>query len=80
MLKDKKICEYKTDENGIMITPQVLPSGKYRLTEVDEAIDGYTWNKDSVEFEIDENTKLKTDNEEGIYLKQNLKIKEFLEI
>lgn len=78
MLKDKKICEYKTDENGIMITPQVLPSGKYRLTEVDEAIDGYTWNKDSVEFEIDENTKLKTDNEEGILFETKFENKRVL--
>lgn len=63
MVNDKKICEYKTDSNGIMITPKPLSSGKYKLTEVDEAIDGYTWNNESVLFEIDENTKLKTDNE-----------------
>jgi len=60
------ICEFKTDSNGIMITPNVLYSGKYRLEEVDQKIDGYLWNKESVTFEIDENSNLITDNENGI--------------
>ena len=60
------ICEFKTDSNGIMITPAVLYSGKYRLEEVDQKIDGYLWNSSSQEFEIDENSNLITDNEQGI--------------
>lgn len=78
MVNDKKICEYKTDSNGIMITPKPLSSGKYKLTEVDEAIDGYTWNNESVLFEIDENTKLKTDNEEGILFETKFENKRVL--
>ncbi len=66
MLNDKKICEYKTNSSGVMITPQILYSGKYKLVEVDEPIDGYTWNKESIEFEIDEKSNLITDNENGI--------------
>lgn len=78
MVNDKKICEYKTDSNGIMITPKPLSSGKYKLTEVDEAIDGYTWNNESVLFEIAENTKLKTDNEEGILFETKFENKRVL--
>lgn len=78
MVNDKKICEYKTDSNGIMITPKPLSSGKYKLTEVDEAIDGYIWNNESVLFEIDENTKLKTDNEEGILFETKFENKRVL--
>lgn len=78
MVNDKKICEYKTDSNGIMITPKPLSSGKYKLTEADEAIDGYTWNNESVLFEIDENTKLKTDNEEGILFETKFENKRVL--
>lgn len=83
LLNDKRICEYKTDSNGVMITPQVLYSGKYKLVEVDEPIDGYTWNSESVEFEIDENSKLKIDNEEGILFEtkfENKRVKGNLEI
>lgn len=78
MLNNNKICEFKTDSNGIMITPQVLYSGKYKLVEVDQAIDGYTWNSESVIFEIDENTKLKTDNEEGILFETKFENKRVL--
>ena len=78
MLNNNKICEFKTDSNGVMITPQVLFSGKYKLVEVDQAIDGYTWNNESITFEIDENTKLKTDNEEGILFETKFENKRVL--
>lgn len=60
------ICEYETDKNGEFITPTVLKSGTYKLEEVDQKIDGYLWNKESHEFTIDENSKLRTDSEYGI--------------
>ena len=60
------ICEFETDENGEFVTPNVLPSGKYLLEEVDQALDGYVWNKTSHEFEIGENAELITDSEYGI--------------
>ena len=60
------ICEYETDNNGVLITPYPLVSGKYKLEEVDQVIDGYLWNKESVEFEIGENANLITDNEYGV--------------
>ena len=62
----KTICEYETDENGILITPYPLFSGTYKLEEVDQVIDGYLWNKESVEFKINENTDLIKNNELGI--------------
>ena len=62
----KTICEFETDENGEFVTLDVLASGKYRLEEVDQVIDGYVWNKTSHEFEIGENAELITDSEYGI--------------
>ena len=59
-------CEFETDEDGEFTTPFVLNSGSYRLEEVDQAIDGYLWNKESHEFTIDENSNLRTDSEYGI--------------
>lgn len=78
MVNDKKICEYKTDSNGIMITPKPLSSGKYKLTEVDEVIDSYTWNNESIEFTIDEKSKLITNNEEGILFETKFENKKVL--
>ena len=62
----KTICEYETDENGEFITPSSLTHGKYRLEEIDQVVDGYLWNKNSHEFEIDENSNSITDSEYGI--------------
>lgn len=62
----KTICEFSTDENGILITPYPLLSGTYKLEEVDQPLDGYLWNRESVEFSIDEYANLTTDNEYGI--------------
>ena len=74
--KGETICEYKTDENGILITPYPLNSGKYKLEEVEQAIDGYVWNKESVEFEIGEEAELITDNEFGILFETKFSNKE----
>ena len=62
----KTYCEFMTDKNGVFMTPYPLSSGKYRLEEVDQVVDGYVWNKNSIEFEIDENSELINDNEYGI--------------
>ena len=60
------ICEYSTNELGEFITPYPLLSGKYKLEEIDQVIDGYLWNKESVEFEIGENSNFINDEELGI--------------
>ena len=72
------ICEFKTNSNGIMVTPNVLYSGKYILEEVDQKIDGYLWNSESIIFEIDENSNLITDNEEGILFETKFENKRVL--
>ena len=79
----KTICEYETDNEGILITPYPLFSGTYKLEEVDQVIDGYLWNKESVEFKIDENANLITDSEYGILFEttfENQKVKGSIEI
>lgn len=72
----QKVCEFKTDSNGVLITPYALKSGTYKLEEVDQAIDGYLWNKESVEFHIGENAELITDNEYGILFETKFKNKQ----
>ncbi len=64
--KAETLCEFETDDNGVLITPYPLISGKYILEEVDQVIDGYLWNKESQEFEIGENSNLITDNKYGV--------------
>ncbi len=79
----KTLCEFETDENGILITPYPLFSGTYKLEEVDQVIDGYLWNRESVEFRIDENSNLITDNEYGILFEtkfENKKVTGSIEI
>ena len=72
----KTIDTFETDENGILITPYPLESGTYFLEEVDQKIDGYLWNKNSVEFTIDENSKLVNDDEFGILYEVKFENKE----
>ena len=64
--KAETLCEFETDDNGVLITPYPLVSGKYQLEEVDQVIDGYLWNKESQVFEIGENSTLITDNKYGV--------------
>ena len=70
------VCEFETDNNGEFITPYPLSSGKYLLEEIDQKIDGYLWNQESVEFEIGENTQFITDNDNGILFETNFENKE----
>ena len=65
------ICTFETDENGEFITAYPLNTGTYKLQEVDQVIDGYLWNKESLEFTIDENSKLREDSEYGIIFDTN---------
>lgn len=60
------VCEYSTNELGEFITPYPLLSGKYKLEEIDQVIDDYLWNKESVEFEIGEKSNFINDEELGI--------------
>ncbi len=60
------IDKFCTNENGELITPYPLDSGKYKLEEVDQVIDKYLWNKESEDFTIGEDSKLINDNEFGI--------------
>lgn len=79
----KTLCEFDTDSNGILITPYPLLSGTYKLEEVDQVIEGYLWNKESIEFKIDENANLITDNEYGILFEttfENQRVKGSIEI
>ena len=41
----ENICVFETNKDGEFITPNALHSGKYRLEEIDQKIDGYLWNK-----------------------------------
>lgn len=60
-------CEYETDENGVLITPYPLNSGRYQLEEVDQVIYGYVWNSKPLLFTIDENADIKkTDDFDAI--------------
>ena len=59
-------CEFETNEYGEFTTPQPLNTGRYRLEEIDQVIDGYLWNNISHEFTIDEDSNLRTDSEFGI--------------
>ena len=66
--KKQKVCEYETNEDGEFTTPYALNSGKYRLEEVDQEIDGYLWNNEPIEFEVGENSQIIEDDEYGFTL------------
>ena len=66
--KKQKVCEYETNEDGEFTTPYALNSGKYRLEEVDQEIDGYLWNEEPIIFEVGENSQIVEDDEYGFTL------------
>ena len=51
----KVISEFKTDENGILITPLKLQAGNYKLVEV-SAPNGYLKDKEGLKFTIGNDT------------------------
>lgn len=57
---------FETDSNGVLITPYALKSGNYLLEEVDQVIDKYLWNKESVEFTVGEDAELYLDKDYGV--------------
>ena len=58
---NKVICEFETDENGVMITPLPLFGGDYIIEEI-KAPNGYLLSNKSVEFSIKENTEIIEDS------------------
>jgi uncharacterized surface anchored protein len=56
MTTNKVICEYITNEEGIMITPLPLSVGNYSLEETDTA-GNYLLNKETINFSINDNSK-----------------------
>ena len=62
----KTLDTFETDENGVLFTPYPLSSGTYRLEEIEQSIDGYLWNKESVEFFIGDRSTFISDNEYGV--------------
>lgn len=67
---------FETDASGVLITLYPLESGTYYLEEVDQKLDGYLWNDKSVEFTIDENSKLINDEVAGILTEVKFENKE----
>ena len=60
-----KLCEFKTDKNGILVTPNVLHAGNYELEEVDQKLDGYLWNKNKIKFTVGTDNNIKFDEKLG---------------
>ena len=67
-ITNTKQCIFETNEDGILITPLPLSSGKYRLEEVDQSINGYLWNDVPLIFEISEDSNLVNDETFGAIL------------
>lgn len=65
------LCEFSTDENGVLITPYALSTGSYILEEVDLAIDGYLWNSETISFDISSNSVFIYDEIYGTLLEIN---------
>lgn len=59
---------FETDARGIITTPYPLSSGRYRLEEVDQAINGYLWNKEPLYFEITDDSNFIYDEDYGVIL------------
>ncbi len=65
--KQESICEYKTNENGELITPEPLVTGNYQIEEI-IAPTGYLLNKEVLSFRIDDESNIIIDNDYGNYI------------
>lgn len=78
-----KVCEFETDENGILITPSDM-FGNFELEEVEnQKIDGYLWNSEPLKFHIGEGSKFIVDDDYGALLEvkfANTRVKGKIEI
>ena len=61
----KEYSIFETNEEGILIMPEALSAGNYELIEIDQKIDGYLWNKETVKFVIDGNANIIYDEDLG---------------
>ncbi len=64
----ENVCEFTTNEDGILYTPSPLNGGLYELEEIDQAIDGYLWNKNPLVFEISKKSNLINTQDYGTIL------------
>lgn len=62
----EKVCVFQTDKNGEFVTPYKLSSGKYRIEEIDQEINGYLWNSEPFEFEVGDDSELINDEDYGV--------------
>ncbi len=62
---EEKIIDTFEVTDGTFITPEELPSGTYRLFEIDEKMNGYLYNDEGIEFKIGESSNFINDNEYG---------------
>lgn len=80
---EEKIIDTFEVTNGTFITPEEIPSGTYRLFEVDDKLNGYLYNDEGIEFKIGESSNFVEDNEYGKILEvsfYNKKVKGKIEI
>lgn len=62
---EEKIIDTFEVTNGTFITPEEIPSGTYRLFEVDDKLNGYLYNDEGIEFKIGESSNFVEDEEYG---------------
>lgn len=63
--ESKMIDTFTLGSDGTFTTPEELNHGTYILYEVDDYMDGYIYNKEGLEFTIDENTNFINDKDIG---------------
>lgn len=60
------ISTFYVNDDGYLITPDYLPYGEYTLYEVDDVINGYTYNVNGLDFTIDNNSNFVNENGDTI--------------
>ena len=61
---NQTICEYETNDEGILITPFPLISGNYIIEEI-KAPEGYISTNQKMEFSVDRNSIIINDSNDG---------------